>query len=264
MLMADDLAIEMGAQILGMVPGVFVNADGYKKSISAPGPGNYITMAKACALTQQWAGEQVLQRHSFIQAHGSSTPHNRVTESKIFDEVAKTFGVERWPVAAVKAYLGHSLGPASADQLAASLGVFAYGVLPGIKTIDKVADDVYNERLLISNKDLELGKEKAQVALLNSKGFGGNNATAAVFSPSLTEDALQKKYTAQQWKDYLTRRENTFEAIAGYEARASDGKLDPIYHFGEGVIDEAQIELTQQALKLPGFKNPITLLGTEE
>ncbi len=264
MLMADELAIEMGAQILGMVPGVFVNADGYKKSISAPGPGNYITMAKACALTQQWAGEQVLQQQSFIQAHGSSTPHNRVTESKIFDEVARTFGVERWPVTAVKAYLGHSLGPASADQLAASLGVFAYGVLPGIKTIDKVAEDVHDERLQLSNKDLELGKDKAQVALLNSKGFGGNNATAAVFSPSLTEDTLQKKYTAKQWKDYLSRRSSTLEAVAAYEEQASAGKLDPIYHFGEGVIDETQIKLTQQAITLPGFKNPVGLLGTED
>lgn len=36
-LMADDLALELGAQVFGAVPGVYVNADGYKKSISAPG-----------------------------------------------------------------------------------------------------------------------------------------------------------------------------------------------------------------------------------
>src|SRR3990167_4418074 len=38
-LMDDELALELGADIHGAVPDVFVNADGFKKSISAPGPG---------------------------------------------------------------------------------------------------------------------------------------------------------------------------------------------------------------------------------
>ena len=109
-LMADSLAHELGAKVYGAVPGVYVNADGYKKSISAPGAGNYITMAKALGLTRSLLGDEAVQRHSFVQAHGSSTPQNRLTESKIFDVVAKAFNVEHWPVGAVKAYLGHSLG----------------------------------------------------------------------------------------------------------------------------------------------------------
>jgi len=51
-LTSDDLALKLGAQIHGAVAGVFVNADGHKKSISAPGIGNYITLAKAAALTE--------------------------------------------------------------------------------------------------------------------------------------------------------------------------------------------------------------------
>ncbi|MBX2858001.1 MAG: beta-ketoacyl synthase, partial [Cellvibrionaceae bacterium] len=46
-LMADDLALELGADVYGAVPGVYVNADGPKKSISSPGAGNYLTLAKA-------------------------------------------------------------------------------------------------------------------------------------------------------------------------------------------------------------------------
>ena len=45
----EALALEVGAQIHGAVTSVFVNADGFKKSISAPGPGNYVTLAKAVA-----------------------------------------------------------------------------------------------------------------------------------------------------------------------------------------------------------------------
>src|SRR5690606_6418080 len=100
-LMDDALALELGAQVHGAVGDVFINADGFKKSISAPGPGNYITMAKAVASAIAMVGEDRVRHHSFIQAHGSSTPQNRVTESQIFDRVARTFGIDSWPVAAV-------------------------------------------------------------------------------------------------------------------------------------------------------------------
>lgn len=86
-------------------------------------------MAKAVGLAQTLVGEQVVKHQSFVQAHGSSTPQNRVTESRIFDRVAEAFGIESWPVAAVKSYVGHSLGPASGDQLATSLGIFAKGIV---------------------------------------------------------------------------------------------------------------------------------------
>ncbi|MEN9728616.1 MAG: hypothetical protein RL434_2982, partial [Pseudomonadota bacterium] len=122
----DELALTLGADIHGAVPEVFVNADGFKKSISSPGPGNYITLAKAVAAMRGMFGDRAVREQSFVQAHGSSTPQNRVTESRIFDEVAKAFGIEHWPITAVKAYLGHSLAPASADQMVSTLGVFAH------------------------------------------------------------------------------------------------------------------------------------------
>mgnify|MGYP005684331131 FL=1 len=46
-LMDDELALEQGAPVLGAVPFVSVHADGAKKSIPGPGPGNYLTMARA-------------------------------------------------------------------------------------------------------------------------------------------------------------------------------------------------------------------------
>jgi len=263
LLMDDELALELGADIYAAVPGVYVNADGYKKSISAPGPGNYITFAKAVSLASSLLGEQVVQRQSFVQAHGSSTPQNRVTESRIFDQVAQAFGVESWPVAAVKAYVGHSLGPASGDQMAATLGVFAHGILPGIKTIDRVADDVYSQRLKITNHDQELGIQGSQVAFLNSKGFGGNNATATVFAPGVTERLLGRRYGASQWREYLDRRESVRASAQAYQEEAAAGRLAPIYDFGSHLIDETQIELSREHIRLPGFAQPISLQGVE-
>src|SRR5690606_25898222 len=120
-LMDDALAVELGAQIHGAVTDVFVNADGFKKSISAPGPGNYLTLAKAIAAAKTIAAHEGVQRLSFVHDHGSSTPANRITESEMLGPVAAVFGIERWPVAALKASLGHSLGPASGHHLVASL-----------------------------------------------------------------------------------------------------------------------------------------------
>ena len=254
----DALAIELGADIHGAVPDVFVNADGFKKSISAPGPGNYITLAKAVASARALLGETAVRQRSFVQAHGSSTPQNRVTESRVFDEVARAFGVSDWPVTAVKAFLGHSLAPASADQLINSLGAFRYGLLSGMKTLDKVADDVFDKRLRIAIDDLDLGG-RTDVAFLNSKGFGGNNATGVVISPQVTEKMLLTRYGKTAMGDYRTRRENIRSMAHNYEHECCEGPMRPIYRFGEGIIDETEIVLDDKKLHMPGFDQDVNL-----
>ncbi len=140
-LMDDALALELGASIYGSINDVFVNADGFKKSIASPGVGNYLTFARAAAATKAVLGEDSLRHNTFIQAHGTGTPQNRVTESAILEDVARQFGVSNWKVSAVKSYLGHSLGVAGADQLASSLGIWQYGVLPGILTTESIAEE---------------------------------------------------------------------------------------------------------------------------
>lgn len=259
LLMDDELAISMGADIYGAVPNVFVNADGFKKSISAPGPGNYITLAKSVGAACSILGDEVVARHSFIQAHGSSTPQNRVTESHIFDKVAQAFNIEHWPVSAVKAYLGHSLGPASGDQLAATLGAFKYGFVPGIKTIDGVADDVCSQRLSISNRDQKMDGDGAQVAFLNSKGFGGNNASATILAPTVAEKMLEKRYGRKAFKNYQGCREGVRATALEYEQQALRGELNTIYHFGQNMIDESSITFDNNSMAIPGFEQEISL-----
>ncbi|MGC3218339.1 beta-ketoacyl synthase, partial [Pseudomonas aeruginosa] len=84
---------------------------------SAPGPVNYLTEAKAVASGVQIVVLDTVRHARFVHAHGSSTPANRVTESELLDRVASAFGIDGSPVTAVKAYVGHSLSSASADQL---------------------------------------------------------------------------------------------------------------------------------------------------
>src|SRR5690554_371833 len=258
-LMDDALAMELGADIHAAVNDVFINADGFKKSISSPGPDNYITMAKAVASARAILGDESIRERSMVQAHGSSTPQNRVTESQIFDQVARVFGIDHWPVAAIKAYVGHSLSSASGEQLTTTLGIFKYGFIPGIKTIDKVADDVFAERLQIPLTDIDRREKPLDVAFLNSKGFGGNNATASILAPHVVEGMLRRRYGGEAFEAYQKRREQVRAKAADYDEAALRGQFDTIYHFGEGLINESQIDINKQALSLPGFAQKIDL-----
>jgi acetoacetyl-[acyl-carrier protein] synthase len=256
-LMDDELALEMGAKVLASVADVFVNADGYKKSITAPGPGNYITMAKSVALAQNILGKESLQERSFILAHGSSTPQNRITESLIYDRIATSFDINNWPVAAPKAFVGHTIGPASGDQMAMALGIFSDNIMPGITTIDKVADDVHSDRLNIAVEHWDCGE--MDTAFINSKGFGGNNATAVVLSPKVTIAMMKKRYGEKAMDEYEQKLVLVEQAQNEYRQRANQGEFDVIYKFGEGLVDENEIEISDSSLNFKEFKNEIYL-----
>lgn len=255
----DALAMELGATVYGAVTDVFVNADGHKKSISSPGVGNYITVAKAVASARGLLGEESIRQRSMIQAHGTSTPQNRVSESHIMNEVAKTFGIEKWPVAAIKAYLGHSLGPASGDQLLNTLGIWDRGIIPGINTITHVAEDVHHSHLDISNEHREVGREAIDVAILNSKGFGGNNASATVLAPHIVNKMLAKKYGSKAITSYQKNNEAVREQAAAYDERAMRGEALPVYLFDHNVLSGDDLGFTDKQISVPGYEQGIDL-----
>ena len=260
-LMDDALAMELGADIHGAVPDVFINADGVKKSISAPGVGNYISFSKAVATAISIVGAETVQKHSFVHAHGSSTPANRTTESELIDRVAQAFDIDEWPVTAIKAYVGHSLSTASGDQLVAALGTFKYDLIPGIKTITQVASDVHQQRARFPLQDLDVSATKMDVAFINSKGFGGNNATAVVLSPRKVDSMLAARY-GDKFQDYLLQREKTRAAAADYAERADAAELNVIYRFGDDLINDAEVTISRRELRLPGFAQSV-LFKTE-
>jgi acetoacetyl-[acyl-carrier protein] synthase len=262
-LMDDALALELGADIHGAVPDVFINADGFKKSISAPGPGNYLTVAKAVASAVQLLGIDAVRERSFVHAHGSSTPANRVTESEILDRIASAFAIKQWPVTAVKTFVGHSLATASGDQVISALGSFKYGIIPGIKTIDSVAEDVHQQHLSFATSDRTRAPEQLDLCFINSKGFGGNNASALLLAPHVAERMLRKRHGEAAFAAYLQRREVTRSKAQAYDAQALLGDLGIIYNFGNDLIDDQQIEINCEQIKVPGFAQPLVFKKDE-
>ena len=258
-LMADDLAIELGADIHASVADVFVHADGHKKSISAPGIGNYMTLCKTASLIRSMLGEESLQQRSFIQAHGTSTPQNRVTESHVLNETAKAFGINNWHVSAVKAYLGHSQGCAGGDQIAASLGVWRYGHIPGLITTPEIAEDVHSSNLLFPLQHAEVGATGMDSVLINAKGFGGNNASAAIISPQMTEKLLERRHGREKMLAWNRRREETRAQAMQYDDEATKGLTRPIYLYDHQVLNGEDLQIDDREIRLPGYAKAIPI-----
>jgi len=231
---------------------VFVNADGYKKSISGPGVGNYLTMARATACARAVVGEDRLHRGGIVQAHGTGTPQNRVTESQILSRVARAFGIEAWPVAAIKAYVGHSIGAASADQVMATLGTWAHGWLPGIATTSKLADDVATAGLDFTLQHRELDPDEQAYALINAKGFGGNNASATLLSPGVTLELLGSRHGDRALDDWRRANESVRGAREAREARVMAGEESPRYRFDQGVLGDGAVSLDSETISIGG------------
>ncbi len=255
----DELALELGANIYGAVADVFINADGFKKSIPGPGIGNYVTVGKAMGAIRAILGEESLKQRSYMQAHGTSTPQNRVTESHIFNELAASFGIAKWPVAAIKAYIGHSLACASGDQLITSLGVWNDGIIPGIVTSEVIADDVHQTNLDFMLQHREVGPEAMDATLINSKGFGGNNATAAILAPHIVRKMLTKKHGNSAMAAHQALNEQVQDRVEAYDESMIQGENSTIYNFGVGVIDGEELQISETDISIPGQKNPVSL-----
>ena len=255
----DELAIELGAQIQGSVGDIFIDADGFKKSIASPGFGNYITIARALGSARSIFGIDGVRNRSFIQSHGTGTPQNRVSESHGMNEVAKAFGIQNWPVAAIKSYVGHSLGSAAGDQIDSTLGTWKYGLIPGIFSIDEVAEDVFHSNLKLSREHQDVGAKQMDMAFINTKGFGGNNSTGIIIAPHYTEKMLKKKYGEKVFTAYRKKNESVAKRAEMYDQESIKGKSAPIYILGKNVLKGRDFSMTDKSMRIPGFAKEICL-----
>ena len=259
-LMDDALVVELGAEVYGCVSAVSSHSDGFKSSISGPGIGNYITMAKCVAEAEKIIGSKKLRTRTFVHAHGTGTPANRTTESHILNEIAKTYGIKSLPVTGIKSYLGHSMAPASGDQLTSTLGTWDQGIIPGIHSTSSVADDVYQDNLNILLDDQIQEKGFFSAAFLNAKGFGGNNASALVLSPEESISLLNKKYSTTKMKNYISKNKEVVLKSNKHNKQCLKGNYNIIYKFNENVLQgEEDVMIEKDKISLKGFRRSVNL-----
>jgi acetoacetyl-[acyl-carrier protein] synthase len=60
-------------------------------------------------------------------------------------------------------------------------------------------------------------------------------------------------------RGYRARRENVRSIVHNYEMECCRGPMQPIYRFGDGVIEDAEIVLDDKKLHMPGFEQDVDL-----
>ena len=160
-------AKKRGATIYAELVGYGATADAYH--MTAPDPdGAGAAGAMAGALQDARLNpEQV----SYINAHGTSTELNDKIETLAIKRVFKDHA-RRIPVSSTKSMMGHLIGAAGAVEAIISCLTIHHGVIP--PTINYEVPDPDCDLDYVPNQARTLPVE---VALSNSLGFGGHNAT---------------------------------------------------------------------------------------
>jgi 3-oxoacyl-[acyl-carrier-protein] synthase II len=162
-------AKKRGAKIYAEVIGGGMSADAYH--ITAPHPeGAGITKVMENALDDAGIKPQEVD---YINTHGTSTPLGDIGEIKAITQV---FGehVYKMNISSTKSMTGHLLGAAGAIEALACLMAINEGVVP--PTINNsTPDDQLDSRLNLTLNKAQ--KRDVKVALSNTFGFGGHNAS---------------------------------------------------------------------------------------
>jgi 3-oxoacyl-[acyl-carrier-protein] synthase II len=160
-------ALSRGAKIYAELAGIGLTADAYH--ITAPAPGGEGAV-RSMKMALEDAGIKI-EDIEHINSHGTSTPHNDVTETKAIKTV---FGEHAYKLVinSTKSMTGHLLGAA--------------GGIEAIATVLTIKNDLIPPTINLDNPDPECdlnysAKKTTQkvvnAAISNTFGFGGHNAS---------------------------------------------------------------------------------------
>ncbi|MCY1722992.1 beta-ketoacyl-ACP synthase II [Prolixibacteraceae bacterium Z1-6] len=164
-------AKQRGAKIYAEMVGAAMTADAYHIAASHP---EGIGAAKAMELALAEAGINPAEV-DYLNAHATSTP---VGDTSEINAVIKVFGAapERLNITSSKSMMGHLLGAAGAVESILCIKAIEEGIItPTINTtnLDAMIPGTMN---IVTGESV---KANVKVAITNSFGFGGHNATLA-------------------------------------------------------------------------------------
>ncbi|MEO2002119.1 MAG: beta-ketoacyl-ACP synthase II [Pirellulales bacterium] len=160
-------ARKRGAKIYGELMGY--GASGDAGHITQPdGEGRGAARAMSMALEDAGVSSESID---YINAHGTSTPLGDKAETlaikKVFGEHSKEL-----VVSSIKSHLGHTLGASGGIELVACAMAIQHNVIP--PTINLETPDPECDLDYVPNQPREM---QVRVAMSNSFGFGGHNAS---------------------------------------------------------------------------------------
>ncbi len=160
-----------GAKIYAELAGYGVSSDA--QHITEPDPtGEHPARAMRMALAD--AGIDASEV-GYVNAHGTSTPLGDASETRVLKKALGEESARKTPVSSTKGATGHCLGAAGAIDAVFSVLAIKEGVLP--PTINYEYPDPECDLDYVPN---EARPADVRVAMSNSFGFGGHNASIVV------------------------------------------------------------------------------------
>lgn len=159
-----------GARVYAEVVGYGANADAYH--ITAPSPEG--VGASKCMQLALVDADVDPTEVDYINAHGTSTPHNDLNETQA---IKRVFGehAARLAVSSTKSMTGHLMGAAGGVEASYTALALHHGVLP--PTINYDTPDPECDLDYVPNRARQV---PLRAALSNSFGFGGTNSCVAM------------------------------------------------------------------------------------
>ena len=159
-----------GAKIYAEIVGYGANSDGFDM-VAPSGEGAVRCMELALA---GFDGKGLEGRVDYINAHGTGTP---VGDMKELAAITEVFGPRDYlpVVTSTKSLTGHSLGATGVQEAIYTLLMMQDGFVAGSANIENPDPDIGAIPIPTASRDMPV-----RLALSNSFGFGGTNATLAL------------------------------------------------------------------------------------
>ena len=164
-----ETALNRGAKIYGEIVGYGMTCDAYHMTAPVP-DGRGATRSMELALKD---GGITPEQVSYINAHGTSTTANDVTETKA---IKKALGdqAQKIAISSTKSMTGHLLGGSGGIEAVATALAIANDKVPPTINLEHPDPECDLDYVPDQSRPLDIN-----VALSNSFGFGGHNVTLA-------------------------------------------------------------------------------------
>ena len=160
-------ALARGANIYAEIVGYGSTGDAYHITSPAPGGEGGARAMKMAINDAGLAPEDV----SYINAHGTSTAYNDKFETMAVKEVFGDYAY-KVPMSSTKSMTGHLLGAAGGIEAIFSVLAIRDSILPPTINFETADPDCDLDYVINNHR-----KQEVNVAMSNSLGFGGHNAT---------------------------------------------------------------------------------------